>query len=86
MSIKVSVSGFGLCCEDLSLLAMLLSLLNLFWKPETVERDMQQEGDATGMCPILMVMSFHLEPGLGSLSSNVCLDWEDSRHCELSWV
>jgi hypothetical protein len=45
MSIKVSVSGFGLCCEDLSLLAMLLSLLNLV-KPETLEMDMQQEGDA----------------------------------------
>jgi hypothetical protein len=47
MSIKVMmfVSGFGLCCEDLSLLAMLLSLLNLV-KPETLEMDMQQEGDA----------------------------------------
>jgi hypothetical protein len=47
MSIKAMmfVSGFGLCYEELSFLGMLLSLLNLV-KPETLERDMQQEGDA----------------------------------------
>ena len=48
MSIKAMmfVSGFGLYCyEELSILGMLLSLLNLV-KPETLERYMQQEGDA----------------------------------------